>query len=171
MPCSTCSQCFFCDPECQEEAVLSLNHSKWLCFMLMKLSTIQEMDLDSKTTLRWFLQLLNTSKLVKEGTELLQQVLGLDRGTRPYSSDIIQSAAGFLSFLATAESTLPVGERLTTELDLGTVEDILQVDKRNSFGLMAPNRLNGERRLRATATYMTPSFINHCCYPNVARFV
>lgn len=50
------------------------------------------------------------------------------------------------------------------------VAALLAKEQLNSYGIMAPLRPRGERRLRGGAIYPRCAMVNHECAPNAARF-
>ena len=50
------------------------------------------------------------------------------------------------------------------------VATLLRIDRRNSYGLMAPSGPEGQRHVRGYGLYMEASRINHSCMPTACRF-
>lgn len=189
--CESCREVWFCGSECRQQASAS-DHSPLVCKILSKLreSTLSS---DAKNQARFLAAALhlrastppvieldnesevgaskvasssgaNAKRAVSDTPikQLFDALLQLD-------GEPLEPEAGseeMYTFLK--EAIVEAGANLEG-FDRETVSRLLCKDQRNSYGIMAPNGPEGERRLRASGTYSRAALINHNCLPNVAR--
>lgn len=182
--CPGCEEVIFCDQRCLLNEINEVKgHTSWVCTLLRHLNIkftpeLEPLDDDEKTSLRWILaafqkSILQNSTSSSNFNSSLEPLLSLDKGERPYPPELLKSAQKIHYFITKVISLekgqLDIPHNLS-EISLEIIEDLLSVDSRNTFGIMAPFEFEGERKLRATATYFKISMFNHSCYPNVARW-
>lgn len=159
-PCPGCSAVIFCSAAC------SLAHSPHLCSALGRLEAAG-FEGDSGDQARFLLaayHLALSSRPDFERLMLLEGVGVLNEPARELHAFVENAISDWPWSSSGGPESVPV---LTEEVTAG----LLAKDARNTFGIMAPFEVGGERSVRGFGVYRTASFINHDCLPNSCRRV
>ncbi|KAJ8759919.1 hypothetical protein K2173_010065 [Erythroxylum novogranatense] len=164
LSCPNCSNRRFCGSACLSAATSS-SHSPWACQSLSRLRdfpSLHNQPLERHLQLRFLVAAYN---LAFFNPSHFQSLLSLQpHSNRPDNVD------EETQFLHSVISTLCSPSSNTSFFDLQLTSTLLAKDKLNSFALMEPFSVDGQRSVRAYGVYPNASLFNHDCLPNACRF-
>lgn len=155
-PCPSCATTF-CSSSCLHSAQHS-SHTPRVCKALSVLST-SELSSEDRTLARFLIAAYNLSLEDPKAFEILMQLEGLQ-----YVDDTVRELHEFCLEALQGSDLDPMG------FSVDMTGGLLAKDARNAFGLMAPSREDGGRKVRGCAIYAKASMFNHDCLPNACRF-